>query len=116
MARTDANPPMPDFATDYELQEVDPSFLTASVKPSRLSAARASLGCALCGPGGVAEGFGAFGAVGEGLGGGDGGSGARVVGVALDGLVCIGCGGIVNAPRRKTALISNQCPLRRHLR
>ena len=23
MARTDANPPMPDFATDYELQEVD---------------------------------------------------------------------------------------------
>jgi len=25
MARTDANPPMPDFATDYELQEVDPT-------------------------------------------------------------------------------------------
>ena len=24
MARTDANPPMPDFVTDYELQEVDP--------------------------------------------------------------------------------------------
>ena len=35
MARTDANPPMPDFATDYELQEVDPSFLTASVKPKQ---------------------------------------------------------------------------------
>ena len=27
MARTDANPPMPDFATDYVLQEVDPAFL-----------------------------------------------------------------------------------------
>jgi len=24
MARTDANPPMPDFAIDYQLQEVDP--------------------------------------------------------------------------------------------
>jgi ferredoxin len=35
MARTDANPPMPDFATDYELQEVDPSYLTASVKPKQ---------------------------------------------------------------------------------
>ena len=35
MARTDANPPMPDFATDYELQEVDHSYLTASVKPKQ---------------------------------------------------------------------------------
>ena len=29
MARTDANPPMPEFATDYVLQEVDPTYLTA---------------------------------------------------------------------------------------
>ena len=35
MARTDANPPMPDFATDYQLQEVDPAFLTQSVKPKQ---------------------------------------------------------------------------------
>ena len=35
MARTDANPPMPDFATDYVLQEVDPSFLTQAVKPKQ---------------------------------------------------------------------------------
>ena len=35
MARTDANPPMPDFATDYVLQEVDPAFLTQSVKPKQ---------------------------------------------------------------------------------
>jgi NAD-dependent dihydropyrimidine dehydrogenase PreA subunit len=35
MARTDANPPMPDFVTDYELQEVDPSFLTSAVKPKQ---------------------------------------------------------------------------------
>ena len=27
MARTDANPPMPEFATDYTLQEVDPKWL-----------------------------------------------------------------------------------------
>ena len=32
MAKTDANPPMPEFATDYVLQEVDPTFLTAAVK------------------------------------------------------------------------------------
>ena len=32
MAKTDANPPMPDFVTDYELQEVDPAFLTSAVK------------------------------------------------------------------------------------
>ena len=35
MARNDANPPMPDFAIDYQLQEVDPSYLTASVKPKQ---------------------------------------------------------------------------------
>ena len=26
---------MPDFATDYVLQEVDPSYLTAAVKPKQ---------------------------------------------------------------------------------
>ena len=35
MARTDANPPRPDFATDYVLQEVDPAYLTAAVKPKQ---------------------------------------------------------------------------------
>jgi NAD-dependent dihydropyrimidine dehydrogenase PreA subunit len=35
MARTDANPPMPDFAVDYVLQEVDLGFLTQSVKPKQ---------------------------------------------------------------------------------
>ena len=35
MARTDANPPMPDFATNYELQEVDASYLTGAVKPKQ---------------------------------------------------------------------------------
>src|SRR5438128_12589938 len=35
MARTDANPPMPDFVTDYQLQEVDPSYLTQAVKPKQ---------------------------------------------------------------------------------
>ena len=35
MPRNDANPPMPDFAIDYQLQEVDPSYLTASVKPKQ---------------------------------------------------------------------------------
>ena len=35
MAKTDANPPMPEFATDYVLQEVDPTFLTAAVKPKQ---------------------------------------------------------------------------------
>ena len=35
MARTDANPPMPDFVTDYQLQEVDPAFLTQAVKPKQ---------------------------------------------------------------------------------
>src|SRR6266571_723976 len=35
MARTDAIPPMPDFAVDYLLQEVDPSYLTQAVKPKQ---------------------------------------------------------------------------------
>ncbi len=35
MARTDANPPMPEFATDYVLAEVDPSYLSAAVKPKQ---------------------------------------------------------------------------------
>ena len=35
MAKTDANPPMPEFATDYVLQEVDPAFLTQAVKPKQ---------------------------------------------------------------------------------
>src|SRR5437764_13150357 len=35
MAKTDANPPMPDFVTDYELQEVDPAFRTSAVKPKQ---------------------------------------------------------------------------------
>jgi len=35
MARTDANPALPEFATDYTLQEVDPAYLTASVKPKQ---------------------------------------------------------------------------------
>src|SRR5437763_1768430 len=35
MARTDANPPMPEFATDYVLQEVDPKWLTSAVKPKQ---------------------------------------------------------------------------------
>jgi len=35
VARNDANPPMPDFVADYQLQEVDPSYLTASVKPKQ---------------------------------------------------------------------------------
>ena len=35
MARNDANPPMPDFAVDYQLQEVDPGYLTQAVKPKQ---------------------------------------------------------------------------------
>jgi ferredoxin len=35
VARTDANPPMPDFVEDYVLQEVDPSYLTQAVKPKQ---------------------------------------------------------------------------------
>ena len=32
MAKTDANPPMPEFVTDYVLQEVDPAFLTQAYR------------------------------------------------------------------------------------
>ena len=33
MARTDANPPMPEFREDYVLQEVDAAWLGKAVKP-----------------------------------------------------------------------------------
>ena len=35
MARTDANPPMPEFSTSYVLQEVDTNWLTKAVKPKQ---------------------------------------------------------------------------------
>ena len=35
MARTDANPPMPEFSDSYVLQEVDPKWLTQAVKPKQ---------------------------------------------------------------------------------
>ena len=35
MGALDANPPMPEFRTDYVLQEVDPSWLTSAVKPKQ---------------------------------------------------------------------------------
>jgi ferredoxin len=35
MARTDANPPMPEFRTDYVLQEVDADYLARAVKPKQ---------------------------------------------------------------------------------
>lgn len=35
MAKTDANPPMPDFVSDYVLAEVDPSYLIGAVKPKQ---------------------------------------------------------------------------------
>ncbi len=35
MARTDANPPQPEFRTDYVLQEVDADYLTRAVKPKQ---------------------------------------------------------------------------------
>ena len=35
MAKTDANPPMPEFSTSYVLQEVDPAWLTSAVKPKQ---------------------------------------------------------------------------------
>ena len=35
MARTDANPPMPDFPGDYVLQEVDADYLSKAVKPKQ---------------------------------------------------------------------------------
>ncbi|HET9443412.1 MAG TPA: 4Fe-4S binding protein [Acidimicrobiales bacterium] len=35
MAKTDANPPLPEFRADYVLQEVEPSWLAAAVKPKQ---------------------------------------------------------------------------------
>ena len=35
MAKTDANPPMPEFRTDYVLQEVSQDYLTKAVKPKQ---------------------------------------------------------------------------------
>jgi ferredoxin len=35
MARTDANPPMPEFRDDYVLQEVDAAWLGKAVKPKQ---------------------------------------------------------------------------------
>lgn len=35
MAKNDANPPMPEFRTDYVLQEVDADWLSKAVKPKQ---------------------------------------------------------------------------------
>jgi formate hydrogenlyase subunit 6/NADH:ubiquinone oxidoreductase subunit I len=35
VAKTDANPPMPEFADSYQLQEVDASWLNSAVKPKQ---------------------------------------------------------------------------------
>ena len=35
MAKTDANPPMPDWSTEYQLVEVDADYLTKAVKPKQ---------------------------------------------------------------------------------
>ena len=35
MAKTDANPPLPEFRTDYVLQTVDADYLAAAVKPKQ---------------------------------------------------------------------------------
>lgn len=35
MAKTDANPPMPEFVDDYVLQEVDADWLSKAVKPKQ---------------------------------------------------------------------------------
>ncbi len=35
MAKTDANPPMPEFASSYQLQEVEPGWLATAVKPKQ---------------------------------------------------------------------------------
>jgi len=35
VAKTDANPPLPEFRDDYVLQEVEPSWLAAAVKPKQ---------------------------------------------------------------------------------
>ena len=46
MGVTDANPPMPEFRTDYVLQEVDADYLAKAVKPKQPKAnlRRSSLG------------------------------------------------------------------------
>jgi len=35
MARTDANPPFPDWSTEYQLVEVDVDYLSRAVKPKQ---------------------------------------------------------------------------------
>ena len=35
MARTDANPPMPEWSTEYQLVEVDADYLTKAVQPKQ---------------------------------------------------------------------------------
>ena len=35
MARTDANPPMPEWCDEYELVEVDADYLAKAVKPKQ---------------------------------------------------------------------------------
>jgi len=35
MAKTDANPPMPEFSSSYVLQEVDTAYLGSAVKPKQ---------------------------------------------------------------------------------
>ena len=35
MARTDANPPMPEWSSEYELVEVDADYLAKAVKPKQ---------------------------------------------------------------------------------
>jgi len=35
MARTDANPPMPEWSTEYQLVEVDADYLGKAVKPKQ---------------------------------------------------------------------------------
>ena len=35
MARTDANPPMPEWSDEYQLVEVDADYLTKAVKPKQ---------------------------------------------------------------------------------
>lgn len=35
MVKIDANPPMPEFISDYVVAEVDPSYLLSSVKPKQ---------------------------------------------------------------------------------
>jgi ferredoxin len=35
MAKTDANPPMPEWSTQYQLVEVDVDYLSKAVKPKQ---------------------------------------------------------------------------------